>query len=96
MTLGGDHTTTLSALRSTYEHFGPVSVIHFDSHIGLSSLHGSCMDWLTVVDTWDPKVLGMTSICEATYNELADLGFRRRNISLCVSKLQLDILEGPY
>ncbi|KAF7586150.1 hypothetical protein BBP40_009405 [Aspergillus hancockii] len=42
VTLGGDHTTTLSALRSTFEKWGPVSVIHFDSHI----------------DTWDPKVLG--------------------------------------
>ncbi|KAI8942717.1 hypothetical protein NX059_000765 [Plenodomus lindquistii] len=42
ITLGGDHTTTLSALRSTNEHWGPVSVIHFDSHI----------------DTWDPEVLG--------------------------------------
>lgn len=42
ITLGGDHTTTLPALRSTYEHFGPVSVIHFDSHL----------------DTWDPSVLG--------------------------------------
>ncbi|PWY75109.1 arginase family protein [Aspergillus heteromorphus CBS 117.55] len=42
ITLGGDHTTTLSALRSTYEKWGPVSVIHFDSHI----------------DTWDPEVLG--------------------------------------
>ncbi|KAL4870285.1 hypothetical protein BDV12DRAFT_184495 [Aspergillus spectabilis] len=42
VTLGGDHTTTLSALRSTYEHWGEVSVIHFDSHI----------------DTWDPEVLG--------------------------------------
>ncbi|KAL0934749.1 arginase family protein [Colletotrichum truncatum] len=42
LTLGGDHTTTLSALRSTYERWGPVSVIHFDSHI----------------DTWDPAVLG--------------------------------------
>ncbi|OTB04410.1 hypothetical protein M426DRAFT_320775 [Hypoxylon sp. CI-4A] len=42
ITLGGDHTTTLSALRSTYEHWGQVSVIHFDSHI----------------DTWDPAVLG--------------------------------------
>ncbi|QIX01557.1 hypothetical protein AMS68_007074 [Peltaster fructicola] len=40
--LGGDHTTTLSALRSTFLHFGAVSVIHFDSHI----------------DTWDPSVLG--------------------------------------
>lgn len=42
ITLGGDHTTTLPALRSTYEKWGPVSVIHFDSHI----------------DTWDPNVLG--------------------------------------
>ncbi|KKY22304.1 putative arginase family protein [Diplodia seriata] len=39
--LGGDHTTTLSALRSTAEQWGPVNVIHFDSHL----------------DTWDPKVL---------------------------------------
>ncbi|KAH7063477.1 arginase family protein [Macrophomina phaseolina] len=42
ITLGGDHTTTLSALRSAAEQWGPVSVIHFDSHI----------------DTWDPDVLG--------------------------------------
>ncbi|KAK8191958.1 arginase family-domain-containing protein [Phyllosticta capitalensis] len=42
LTLGGDHTTTLSALRSTAERWGPVSVIHFDSHL----------------DTWDPDVLG--------------------------------------
>lgn len=40
--LGGDHTTTLAALRSTIDHWGPVSVVHFDSHI----------------DTWDTKVLG--------------------------------------
>lgn len=38
ITLGGDHTTTLSALRSTYKHWGQVSVIHFDSHIGDYSL----------------------------------------------------------
>lgn len=42
ITLGGDHTTTLPALRSTFNHWGPVSVIHFDSHL----------------DTWDPDVLG--------------------------------------
>ena len=42
ITLGGDHTTTLAALRLTVEHWGPVSVIHFDSHL----------------DTWDPNVLG--------------------------------------
>ncbi|OAA73442.1 arginase family protein [Cordyceps fumosorosea ARSEF 2679] len=42
ITLGGDHTTTLAALRATEKHWGPVSVVHFDSHI----------------DTWDPKQLG--------------------------------------
>ncbi|KAK4543719.1 hypothetical protein LTR36_005364 [Oleoguttula mirabilis] len=42
ITLGGDHTTTLPALRSTYDHWGAVSVIHFDSHL----------------DTWNPDVLG--------------------------------------
>ncbi|EME87426.1 uncharacterized protein MYCFIDRAFT_125327 [Pseudocercospora fijiensis CIRAD86] len=42
ITLGGDHTTTLPALRSTVDHWGPVSVIHFDSHL----------------DTWDPDILG--------------------------------------
>ena len=42
ITLGGDHTTTLPALRAAHEHWGPMSVIHFDSHI----------------DTWDPSVLG--------------------------------------
>ncbi|EUC29760.1 hypothetical protein COCCADRAFT_39903 [Bipolaris zeicola 26-R-13] len=42
ITLGGDHTTTLPALRSAYHHWGQVSVIHFDSHL----------------DTWDPDVLG--------------------------------------
>lgn len=34
ITLGGDHTTTLAALRSTHKRWGAVSVIHFDSHIG--------------------------------------------------------------
>lgn len=42
ITLGGDHTTTLPALRSTFHHWGAVSVIHFDSHL----------------DTWDPELLG--------------------------------------
>jgi agmatinase len=39
LTLGGDHATTLSALRSVYRRWGKVSVIHFDSHIGKSTLH---------------------------------------------------------
>ncbi|KAI1778701.1 arginase family protein [Hypoxylon cercidicola] len=42
MMLGGDHTITLAALRSTFERWGVVNVIHFDSHI----------------DTWNPKVQG--------------------------------------
>ncbi|KAJ3562679.1 hypothetical protein NPX13_g8473 [Xylaria arbuscula] len=42
ITLGGDHTTTLPALRSVYKHWGKASVIHFDSHL----------------DTWEPSVLG--------------------------------------
>lgn len=42
ITLGGDHTITLMALRSAYEQYGKISVIHFDSHL----------------DTWNPKVLG--------------------------------------
>lgn len=40
--LGGDHTITLAALRSTINHWGVVNVIHFDSHI----------------DTWDPNSRG--------------------------------------
>lgn len=42
ITMGGDHTITLMTLKSAFEQYGPVNVIHFDSHI----------------DTWDPKVLG--------------------------------------
>lgn len=33
--LGGDHTTTLAALRVAGSRHGTLSVIHFDSHIGL-------------------------------------------------------------
>ncbi|KAK4194453.1 arginase family-domain-containing protein [Triangularia verruculosa] len=40
--LGGDHTTTLAALRASYKRWGKLSVIHFDAHI----------------DTWNPNVLG--------------------------------------
>ncbi|OAP60988.1 agmatinase [Fonsecaea erecta] len=58
ITLGGDHTTTLAALRSTINHWGPVSIIHFDSHIDTWGMlaaillsHGQSTDE-------DPKVLG--------------------------------------
>ncbi|KAI8142519.1 agmatinase [Fennellomyces sp. T-0311] len=40
ITLGGDHTITLPILRSLYSAYGPVSVIHFDSHL----------------DTWAPNI----------------------------------------
>lgn len=43
ITLGGDHTITLMAIKNAYESFGQkIRVLHFDSHI----------------DTWDPKKLG--------------------------------------
>lgn len=42
ITMGGDHTITLMALRLAYETYGKVAILHFDSHI----------------DTWNPKVLG--------------------------------------
>ncbi|KAM0405716.1 hypothetical protein ACHAQC_000804 [Fusarium culmorum] len=42
ITLGGDHTITLPLLRSINRAYGPVTVIHFDSHL----------------DTWRPKVFG--------------------------------------
>ncbi|KDQ51550.1 hypothetical protein JAAARDRAFT_163488 [Jaapia argillacea MUCL 33604] len=41
LTLGGDHTITLPLLRGVAEIYGPVSVIHFDSHL----------------DTWKPKAM---------------------------------------
>ncbi|KAK8115491.1 Arginase/deacetylase [Apiospora sp. TS-2023a] len=56
ITLGGDHTITLPLLRSINRAYGPVSVIHFDSHL----------------DTWKPKVFGgspseVASINHGTY-----------------------------
>lgn len=42
ITMGGDHTISLMGIRSAYEKFGKLAVVHFDSHI----------------DTWDPLVLG--------------------------------------
>ncbi|OSX64827.1 hypothetical protein POSPLADRAFT_1134059 [Postia placenta MAD-698-R-SB12] len=39
LTLGGDHTITLPLLRGVVDVYGPVSVIHFDSHL----------------DTWKPR-----------------------------------------
>ena len=42
ITLGGDHTIVLPILRSVKAAYGPVTVIHFDSHL----------------DSWKPEVFG--------------------------------------
>lgn len=52
ITLGGDHTITLPLLRSINRAYGPVSVIHFDSHL----------------DTWKPKVFGGSPSEQAAIN----------------------------
>ncbi|KXT17877.1 hypothetical protein AC579_5929 [Pseudocercospora musae] len=56
ITLGGDHTITLPLLRSMNKAYGPITVIHFDSHL----------------DTWRPKVFGgspskVASVNHGTY-----------------------------
>ncbi|KAK0512017.1 hypothetical protein JMJ35_005145 [Cladonia borealis] len=52
ITLGGDHTITLPLLRSVNKAYGPISVIHFDSHL----------------DTWKPKVFGGAPSEQAAIN----------------------------
>lgn len=52
ITLGGDHTITLPLLRSVNKAYGPISVIHFDSHL----------------DTWRPKVFGGAPTEQASIN----------------------------
>ncbi|KAK0619191.1 arginase family-domain-containing protein [Immersiella caudata] len=52
ITLGGDHTITLPLLRSVNRAYGPISVIHFDSHL----------------DTWKPKVFGGSPSTVAAIN----------------------------
>lgn len=52
ITLGGDHTITLPLLRSINKAYGPISVIHFDSHL----------------DTWKPKVFGGAPTEQASIN----------------------------
>ena len=37
ITLGGDHTITLPLLRSINKAYGPVTVIHFDSHLSVNN-----------------------------------------------------------
>ncbi|KAH6995343.1 arginase family protein [Ilyonectria destructans] len=42
ITIGGDHTISLPAVRALSSVWGPVAILHFDSHL----------------DTWDPKIIG--------------------------------------
>jgi len=52
ITLGGDHTIVLPLLRSIHSAYGPISVIHFDSHL----------------DTWKPSVFGGAPSEQAAIN----------------------------
>lgn len=52
ITLGGDHTITLPLLRSVNKAYGPITVIHFDSHL----------------DTWKPSVFGGAPSEQASIN----------------------------
>ena len=52
ITLGGDHTITLPALRAINANFGKVAVLHFDSHL----------------DTWDPDVVSHNQSAYAAIN----------------------------
>lgn len=42
LTLGGDHSISLPILEALHSHYGPISVLHFDSHL----------------DTWQPAAYG--------------------------------------
>jgi agmatinase len=52
ITLGGDHTIVLPLLRSIHSAYGPISVIHFDSHL----------------DSWKPSVFGGAPSAQAEIN----------------------------
>ncbi|KAK4870487.1 hypothetical protein LT330_004835 [Penicillium expansum] len=59
ISLGGDHTITLPALRALHGTWGKVAVLHFDSHL----------------DTWDPVQLGggLTKYSEVTHGSMLHL-----------------------
>ncbi|BFZ56054.1 hypothetical protein PYCC9005_003096 [Savitreella phatthalungensis] len=42
LTLGGDHSISMPILNALHTHYGPISVLHFDSHL----------------DTWQPSAYG--------------------------------------
>ncbi|UNI23118.1 Agmatinase [Purpureocillium takamizusanense] len=43
--LGGDHSTTLSALRAVHKTWGKISVVHFDSHIDTWDTEGAVSEY---------------------------------------------------
>ena len=69
ITLGGDHTIVLPLLRSIYSTYGPISVIHFDSHLGnLSYLERFLLLLTCLSDTWKPSVFGGAPSDQAAIN----------------------------
>ena len=61
LTLGGDHTITLPLLRGVASVYGPVSVIHFDSHLGEQFCDVSSESCSHICpDTWKPKPMAVS------------------------------------
>lgn len=56
VSIGGDHTITLPAIRALHKTWGRVAVLHFDSHL----------------DSWDPKQLGggLTKYSQVTHGSM--------------------------
>ncbi|KAJ4421857.1 hypothetical protein N0V82_003457 [Gnomoniopsis sp. IMI 355080] len=56
VSIGGDHTISLPAIRALHKTWGQVAVLHFDSHL----------------DSWDPKQLGggLTKYSEVTHGSM--------------------------
>lgn len=80
ITLGGDHTITLMALRSAYEKFGPLAVVHFDSHI----------------DSWSPDVLGGGVSKRARLNHGTFLHYAHEKGYLANNSAIHVGIRGPY
>ena len=88
VTLGGDHTITLGALRAIHDHFGPVSLVHFDAHLdtwdtyfGASITHGSFLRRAAEEGLFLERASTHVGIRGPLYGrrdlvEDADLGFR--------------------
>jgi agmatinase len=66
ITMGGDHTITLPLLRSMNKAYGPITVIHFDSHL----------------DTWKPKVFGGAPTKVASVNHGTYFWHAHENVSI--------------